>query len=83
MSTYIKLSTLEYPRHIGDIAIDPTSEADYALVFFGRSYTKQALYDLNGYIDDMRITKGVVASDTTGVGTARYQLAAAGYSTSA
>ncbi len=32
MSTYIKLSTLEYPRHIGDIAIDPAGEADYALV---------------------------------------------------
>lgn len=32
MSTYIKLSTLEYPRHIGDIQIDPAGEADYALV---------------------------------------------------
>lgn len=32
MSTYIKLSTLEYPRHIGDIAIDPAGEADYAPV---------------------------------------------------
>ena len=32
MSAYIKLSTNEYPRHIGDIAIDPAGEADYALV---------------------------------------------------
>lgn len=32
MSTYIKLSTLEYPRHIGDIEIDPSGMADYAHV---------------------------------------------------
>lgn len=32
MSTYIKLSTLEYPRHAGDIARDPAGNADYALV---------------------------------------------------
>lgn len=32
MSTYIKLSTLEYPRHIGDIQIDPAGMADYAEV---------------------------------------------------
>jgi len=32
MSTYIKLSTLEYPRHIGDIEIDPAGMADYAPV---------------------------------------------------
>lgn len=32
MSAYIKLSTNEYPRHIGDIAIDPAGEADYAPV---------------------------------------------------
>jgi hypothetical protein len=32
MSTYIKLSTLEYPRHIGDIQIDPAGMADYAPV---------------------------------------------------
>lgn len=32
MSTYIKLSTQEYPRHIGDIEIDPAGMADYALV---------------------------------------------------
>jgi hypothetical protein len=32
MSTYIKLSTLEYPRHIGDIQIDPAGMADYAHV---------------------------------------------------
>lgn len=32
MSAYIKLSTLEYPRHIGDIQIDPAGMADYALV---------------------------------------------------
>jgi len=30
MTAYIKISTLEYPRHAGDIAIDPTSE--YAAV---------------------------------------------------
>ena len=32
MSTYIKLSTLEYPRHIGDIERDPLGMSDYALV---------------------------------------------------
>lgn len=32
MSTYIKLSTLEYPRHIGDIELDSAGMADYALV---------------------------------------------------
>lgn len=32
MSTYIKLSTLEYPRHVGDIAIDPQGSQDYELV---------------------------------------------------
>ena len=32
MSTYIKLSTLEYPRHVGDIQIDPAGMADYAPV---------------------------------------------------
>lgn len=32
MSAYIKLSTLEYPRHIGDIQIDPAGMADYAPV---------------------------------------------------
>jgi len=32
MSAYIKLSTLEYPRHVGDIAIDPDGESDYANV---------------------------------------------------
>lgn len=32
MSTYIKLSTNEYPRHIGDIEIDPMGMEDYAIV---------------------------------------------------
>ena len=32
MSAYIKLSTLEYPRHAGDIALDPVGQAGYALV---------------------------------------------------
>jgi hypothetical protein len=32
MSAYIKLSTLEYPRHIGDIEVDPAGMADYAPV---------------------------------------------------
>jgi hypothetical protein len=32
MSAYIKLSTGEYPRHIGDIHIDPAGMADYAHV---------------------------------------------------
>lgn len=32
MSAYIKLSTLEYPRHIGDIEVDPLGMADYAHV---------------------------------------------------
>lgn len=32
MSTYIKISTLEYPRYPGDIQIDPMGAADYAEV---------------------------------------------------
>lgn len=32
MNAYIKLSTLEYPRHEGDIALDPAGMADYAQV---------------------------------------------------
>jgi hypothetical protein len=32
MTTYIKLSTLEYPRHIGDIKIDLAGMSDYAIV---------------------------------------------------
>jgi hypothetical protein len=32
MEAYIKLSTKEYPRHIGDIEIDPAGMADYAPV---------------------------------------------------
>lgn len=32
MSAYIKLSTLEYPRHAGDIQLDPAGMADYAPV---------------------------------------------------
>lgn len=32
MSAYIKLSTLEYPLHVGDIAIDPAGADDYAHV---------------------------------------------------
>lgn len=32
MTAYIKLSTLEYPRHVGDIGIDPAGAADYVSV---------------------------------------------------
>lgn len=32
MTAYIKLSTNEYPRHPGDIALDPAGAADYAVV---------------------------------------------------
>ena len=32
MTAYIKLSTNEYPRHDGDIAIDPVGSSDYAVV---------------------------------------------------
>ena len=32
MTAYIKLSTLEYPRHIGDIQIDRVGANDYASV---------------------------------------------------
>ena len=32
MTTYIKLSTQEYPRHQGDIDCDPAGAADYAEV---------------------------------------------------
>lgn len=32
MSAYIKLSTLEYPRHVRDIEIDPAGISDYAWV---------------------------------------------------
>ena len=32
MSAYVKISTMEYPRHIGDIEIDIAGMNDYALV---------------------------------------------------
>ena len=32
MSAYIKLSTLDYPRHAGDIKLDRAGMADYAFV---------------------------------------------------
>lgn len=32
MSAYIKLSTQEYPRHMGDIELDPAGMEDYAVV---------------------------------------------------
>ncbi len=32
MTTYIKLSTLEYPRHPGDVEIDPIGLSDFAEV---------------------------------------------------
>jgi len=32
MNAYIKLSTNDYPRHIGDIEIDPAGMDDYASV---------------------------------------------------
>jgi hypothetical protein len=32
MTTYIKLSTLEYPRHPGDVEIDPIGSSDFAEV---------------------------------------------------
>lgn len=32
MTTYIKLSTSEYPRHIGDIQLDSAGMSDYAEV---------------------------------------------------
>jgi hypothetical protein len=32
MTAYIKISTSEYPRHIGDIEIDPAGMVDYAHV---------------------------------------------------
>lgn len=43
MSTYIKLSTTEYPRHIGDIEIDPAGMSDYALV----QWVDRPSYDAN------------------------------------
>lgn len=33
-NAYIKLSTQEYPRHIGDIEIDPAGIEDYASVIW-------------------------------------------------
>jgi len=41
MSSYIKLSTLEFPRHIGDIEIDPAGMDDYAHV----EWVEQPEYD--------------------------------------
>jgi hypothetical protein len=42
MSYYIKLSTNEYPRHIGDIEIDPTGMTDYAVV----NWTEKPAYNI-------------------------------------
>lgn len=41
MSAYIKLSTLEYPLHVGDIAIDPAGADDYAHV----EWTNKPVFD--------------------------------------
>ena len=50
MSTYIKLSTLEYPRHIGDIQLDKAGESDYALVEYTEppviDTAKQRIYEI-------------------------------------
>ena len=43
MSTYIKLSTGEFPRHIGDIEIDPSGADDYAHV----EWVDRPLFDPN------------------------------------
>ena len=41
-NTYIKISTNEYPRHIGDIEIDPAGIEDYAQV----SWCNQPYYNI-------------------------------------
>jgi len=41
MTAYIKLSTNEYPRHDGDIAIDPAGAADYEAV----QWTEPPVFD--------------------------------------
>ena len=41
MTAYIKLSTNEYPRHDGDIAIDPAGAADYKNV----QWTEPPVFD--------------------------------------
>jgi len=43
MITYIKLSTLEYPRHEGDVEIYSENKSDYALV----QETECPEYDFN------------------------------------
>ena len=43
MTTYIKLSTNEYPRHIGDIEIDNVGISDYAIV----KWVEQPTFDSN------------------------------------
>ncbi len=56
MSAYIKLSTLEYPRHEGDIAIDPAGAQDYALVRWvdppSFDYATQRCYEIAPINDD-------------------------------
>ena len=47
MSIYIKLSTGEYPRHIGDIEIDPAGMADYAPIEW---VEQPEMYDINRVI---------------------------------
>ena len=41
MTAYIKLSTNEYPRHDGDIAIDPAGAVDYEAV----QWTEPPVFD--------------------------------------
>ena len=41
MTAYIKLSTNEYPRHNGDIAVDPAGAANYEAV----QWTEPPMFD--------------------------------------
>lgn len=48
MNAYIKLSTKEYPRYIGDIEIDPAGMSDYAVI----NIPARPEFDVDAYVGE-------------------------------
>ena len=61
----------------GGLTVTPQPPSYLAYAIFGYGYANPSRQSMTNLVSNT----GVVATDTTGVGTARYQLAAAGYST--
>ena len=69
------LSVSTYPRYNATNASRPT--AGKAIFGYGANNAQSTFYSMTNLVSNT----GVVATDTTGVGTARYGPASAGYST--